>query len=63
MGIFNVHPHMCPDSEDVTQPVAVRIFVANFKPMAYDDKDARATHNYAVIFKWTQPRTLRRETL
>lgn len=56
LGIFNVHPHKCPDAEDVTHPVAVRIFVTNFKPLAYDDKEARGTHNYSVIYKWTDPR-------
>lgn len=56
LGIFNAHPYKCPDSEDVTQPVAVRIAVGNFKPTAYDDREARGTHNYDVTVQWTDPR-------
>jgi hypothetical protein len=56
LGIYCAHPHKCPDSEEVTHPVTVRINVGHFKPTKYDDKEARAEHNYQVLYRWTDPR-------
>jgi hypothetical protein len=56
LGIYNDHPHKMPDSEDVAQPVLVRVVVSGFRPLAYDDKEAKATHNYAVRYQWEDPR-------
>ena len=56
LGIYNEHPHKMPDSEDVAQPVLVRVVVSGFRPVAYDDKEATASHNYTVRYGWEDPR-------
>jgi hypothetical protein len=56
LGIFNVHPHRKPDSEDVEKPVDVSVKVGGLSVDAYDDKSSDASVSLTLMYHWRDPR-------
>eukprot|EP01052_Picozoa_sp_SAG31_P039085 SAG31_NODE_5346_length_2594_cov_6.626052_3_plen_178_part_00 len=56
LGVYHAHPFALPDSEQVSQPVDVLIFVHRIAFKEYDDKNASATIDLGVWYTWCDPR-------
>jgi hypothetical protein len=58
LGIYNAHPHMLADSEEVSHPVAIKVALRaeSIKIQDYDDRTAQAQADFDVFYTWVDPR-------